>query len=515
MRKALNTTCLVPAGGKVRGVDLHAIDKLGIKRLETDSRRVRHGDTFVACPGGKQDGRRYIPQALARGARAVLWEQQGFKWKPAWRVPNVGVTRLRMHAGTIASHVCGHPSSRLWMVGVTGTNGKTTCSQWIARALTETGMRSAVIGTLGYGVCRARTCKLRPLINTTPDAVWLHAQLADFSRAGLQAVSMEVSSIGLDQDRVTGVQFDVAVFTNLTRDHLDYHGTLRRYRQAKARLFEFESLKHAVVNLDDAFGAELARRITAHGLPVIGYGFAGTAETHGLSVIGRNLVADARGVRFDVTTSWGSARVASPVLGCFNASNLLATLAVLLARGIGLRKSVAALTRLTPVPGRMQTIGGGVRPLVVIDYAHTPDALEQVLLTLREVTVAQPSSRALHPPRLICVFGCGGDRDNGKRPIMGRIAARLADVVVLTNDNPRNEDPMRIIRDILAGMQRRGTVEADRRRAIRMAISKSRRGDVVLIAGKGHEAYQEIKGVRRPFSDTAIARAAIGQWRTR
>ena len=501
MSKAFSAQHSAFSDAGARELNLRALDQLGIRRLATDSRQVRRGDTFVAYPGETQDGRSFIPQAIANGARSVLWEKRGFRWKPAWRVPNLGVSRLRARAGLIASHVHDYPSRRLWMVGVTGTNGKTTCSQWIAHALNDNGLRSAVIGTLGCGLRGA----LKPLVNTTPDAVWLHAQLADFARRGARAASMEVSSIGLEQERTAGVQFDVALFTNLTRDHLDYHRTMRRYRAAKARLFACESLKYAIVNLDDDYGAGLAKRIKRRGLNVIGYGFGRAGGKQAARVTGSNLVADARGVRFDVATPWGAARVASPVLGRFNASNLLGTLAVLLASGVGLRPAVAALARLAPVPGRVQTVGGGTRPLVVVDYAHTPDALEQVLLALRELIDGRTS-------RLICVFGCGGGRDRGKRPLMGQIAARLADWVVLTSDNPRHEDPLAIIDDVLAGLASDGEIELDRRRAIKRAIRKARRGDIVLIAGKGHETYQEVQGVRRPFSDIAVARAALERY---
>jgi len=486
-------------GNVYSGFDWRAFDQLGVRRLCNDSRRVRRGDTFVAYPGEAYDGRRFIAQAIAHGARAVLWDSRNFKWNPAWRVPNLGVPRLRACVGHIASRINGEPSSRLRMIGVTGTNGKTTCSQWVAHALNATGTRTALIGTLGYGL-RGR---LQPLANTTPDAIWLHAQLAAFARRGARAVSMEVSSIGLDQDRVAGVHFDIAVFTNLTRDHLDYHRTLRQYRTAKARLFGWESLQHAVINLDDAFGAELAHRIPRRGLTVLGYGFGRTAGMRA-----SNLVADEQGVRFDVATPWGAARIASPVIGRFNAYNLLATLAVLLASGVGLRKAAATLARLTPVPGRLQSLGGGRRPLIVVDYAHTPDALEQVLRTLRAM-IADDA-------RLICVFGCGGDRDRGKRPQMGRIAARLADGVYVTSDNPRGEKPLAIIGDVLDGIHSiNETLVAtpDRRRAIRHAIAHARRGDIVLIAGKGHETYQEVRGVRHPFSDVAVARTALREWR--
>ena len=477
-----------------------ALDHLNIRRLVTDSRRVTRGDTFVAYPGETQDGRRYIAQAIARGAASVLWEKRGFRWHPEWRVLNAGIPQLRGRAGLIASRVYGEPSGQLWMIGVTGTNGKTTCSQWIAQALTQCGRRTAVIGTLGYGLGRT----LHPLANTTPDAVWLHGELANFLRRGARAVSMEVSSIGLDQDRVAGVEFDVALFTNLTRDHLDYHRTMQRYRRAKLRLFECASLKHAIVNLDDDFGAELAQRVRRRGLTVLGYGFgARPRDARRLPRLsGANLEAGAAGMQFDVRSPWGHATIKSPLIGRHNALNLLGTLATLLASDIRFKDAVATLGKLKPVPGRMQKLGGGRSPLVVIDYAHSPDALEQVLKSLREAAAGTGA-------RIICVFGCGGDRDRGKRPLMGGVASRLADSVVITSDNPRSEDPRKIISDIRQGMHGDYAVEPDRRRAIALALRAARRGDLVLVAGKGHETYQEIAGVRRPFSDAAVARTVL------
>jgi UDP-N-acetylmuramoyl-L-alanyl-D-glutamate--2,6-diaminopimelate ligase len=481
--------------------DWQAIKTLGIRRLVNDSRAVKPGDTFVAYPGLSRDGRDYIGQAIANGAASVLWERASFGWNARWKVPNLGVRNLRRAAGEIASRLHNRPSARLRIIGVTGTNGKTTCSQWIAQALTRAGRDCAVIGTLGYGL----RAPLKPLPNTTPDALSLHAQLAEFARRGAQAVAMEVSSIGLEQDRVAGVEFEVALFTNLTRDHLDYHRSMRHYREAKARLFAWETLKHAVVNLDDDFGAALARRIRRPGLKVTGYGFD---AKRGARVVGSNLVTGARGVSFDVRTPWGSAHVTSAALGRHNAYNLLGTLAVLLASGVALRKAVAALSQLKPVAGRMQPLGGGARPLVVVDYAHTPDALKQALATLREMLDSRPTT---HDPRLVCVFGCGGDRDRGKRPQMGRIAAGLADCVVVTSDNPRHESPRAIIEDIVAGARSAQdiVIEADRGKAIRRAVDAARRGDIVLLAGKGHEAYQEIRGTRHPFSDAAAAKEAL------
>ncbi len=478
-----------------------ALAPLVIHRLATDSRAVRRGDTFLAYPGETQDGRRHIPQAIARGAANVLWDTApGFRWKRGWRVPNRGVAQLRRRAGTLANAVYDTPSERLWTIGITGTNGKTSCSQWVAQALTKAGQPCAAIGTLGYGT----PGRLRPTLNTTPDAVWLHRTLAALERGGAQAVSMEVSSIGLAQDRVAGVAFDVALFTNLTHDHLDYHRSMARYGAAKARLFAAPGLQAAVINVDDAFGRQLARRARARGLRVLTYGFKAASKTGPQVLTASGLETDLKGVRFSVKTPWGRARVASPVLGRFNASNLLGVLGTLLASGIALRRAVRLLGALAPVPGRMQTAGGGRRPLIVVDYAHTPDALAKVLAALRELLP--------RGARLICVFGCGGDRDRAKRPLMGGIAARLADRVYVTSDNPRGEDPWAILLDIDRGIRRfreEVTFDPDRRRAIRSALADARRGDVVLIAGKGHEAYQEVAGVRRPFSDLAVATAAL------
>jgi UDP-N-acetylmuramoyl-L-alanyl-D-glutamate--2,6-diaminopimelate ligase len=488
---------------------LRAVDELGVKRIVSDSRQVRPGDTFLACPGTARDGRDYIGQALANGAASVLWERRGFAWNPRWRVPNLAVADLRRRAGEIASHVHRHPSMPLWMVGVTGTNGKTSCNQWIAQSLTRAGRKCAVIGTLGSGFPGA----LEPGTNTTPDAAWLHARLAALARRGARAASLEVSSHGLAQHRLAGIDFDVALLTNLTRDHLDYHGTMRSYRAAKARLFAWPSLKWAVLNLDDGFGRDLVARARRPGLNIIGYGFEHRRAPGGARVArveGRNLHVSLNGVSFDVTSPWGSASVHSPVLGRFNAANLLGSLAALLASDVRLDASVAALARVAPVPGRTERYGGRRRPLVVVDYAHTPDALDKVLRTLRELVPSGAARLRARRPRLTCVFGCGGDRDRGKRSLMGRIATRLADQVILTSDNPRGEDPLAIISEILEGARGDCAVVPDRASAIREAIAAAHPGDVVLVAGKGHEQYQEIRGVRHRFSDAAVVRAALG-----
>jgi UDP-N-acetylmuramoyl-L-alanyl-D-glutamate--2,6-diaminopimelate ligase len=494
---------------------VRALSTLAIRRLVTDSRAVQPGDTFVAFPGEARDGRHYIGQAIARGAASVLWEKRGFAWDPAWNVPNVGVPALRRRAGEIASQVYNRPSAKLWTIGVTGTNGKTSCSHWIAQSLARTGSKCAVIGTLGSGF----PGRLDPTPNTTPDAVTLHGALREFLRNGARAVTMEVSSHGLVQHRLSGVEFDVALLTNLTRDHLDYHGTMRAYRAAKARLFDWPTLKWAVLNLDDAFGGELAVRTGDGGARVIGYGlgsFGKSRVRQGLErVQGRNLRVGSEGLSLDVLTPWGKASLSSALIGRFNAANLLATLAVLLASDIGLDDAVQALARVRPLPGRTERHGGGSAPVVIIDYAHTPDALHKVLTALRETMnvrrAGAKARKAARPqqPKLFCVFGCGGERDRGKRPLMGAVASRLADLTVITSDNPRGENPLAIIDDIARGTRGEVIVEPDRTRAVRLAIHMARPKDIVLVAGKGHERHQEIRGVKQPYSDAAEVAAAL------
>jgi UDP-N-acetylmuramoyl-L-alanyl-D-glutamate--2,6-diaminopimelate ligase len=448
-----------------------------IERLSSDSRRCAPGVAFLAYPGEASDGRRYIGDAVARGAAAVLWEKKGFDWRAEWRVPNLPVEDLKQHASALAHEFYGRPSDSLWLCGVTGTNGKTSCSQWIA-ALLE---KAAVIGTLGAGFPGA----LSAAANTTPDAVETQFLLKSFVEQGAQAVSMEVSSHGLVQGRVSGVRFSCALFTNLSHDHLDYHGSMANYAAAKARLFEMPGLQAAVLNLDDALGLELARRLTGR-VRTIGYGLSARDAP-----VDEAIVA---GLQVDPASL--------PVLGRFNVANALGVLGCLLARGIPVDEGARRLTKLPPVPGRMQRIGD--EPLVVIDYAHTPDALENVLQALRPVAAARGG-------RLAVVFGAGGDRDPSKRAPMGAIASRLAERVLVTSDNPRSEDPVAIISEIRKGIRGPHEVEADRARAIESMILSSRKNDVVLIAGKGHETYQEVAGRRAHFSDEEQARAALAR----
>jgi UDP-N-acetylmuramoyl-L-alanyl-D-glutamate--2,6-diaminopimelate ligase len=471
----------------------HILERLGISvdELVNDSRKALPGTVFVAYPGEARDGRDFIAQAVAQRVDGVLWEADHYQWDPALAIPNAGVVGLKSRIGEIAAHVYGEPSRSMHMIGVTGTNGKTSVAHWIAQAFSELGRKTAVIGTVGNGFPGALT----PSLNTTPDAIELQQRLALYRKQGASACAMEVSSHGLAQGRVNGVSVNVAVLTNLSRDHLDYHGDMGSYADAKARLFSWPGLDWVVLNVDDAFG----QRLESETRParVAGYGFQRGA------VVGEKLQLSQAGLHLTVHTDWGNADIDAPLLGRFNAANLLAALTTLLVSDVKLDDACKALAHITPPPGRMQTLGGEVHPLVVVDYAHTPDALEKVLATLREIVSGG---------RLICVFGCGGNRDKGKRPLMGRAATQGADEVWVTSDNPRNEDPRHIIDDILAGTSGKPHAEPDRARAIFEAIGGAHHGDVVLIAGKGHEDYQETAGERLPFSDVAVAKKALEAW---
>ncbi len=475
-----------------------------IHRIVSDSRRVTPGAAFFAYPGEAADGRRHIPDALAQGASAVVWEAEGFDWDPAWGVPNVGVKGLKNAAGRLAHEYYGRPSESLWTCGVTGTNGKTSSTQWIAAAIGSHGEACGVIGTLGASFAD----KSVELGNTTPDALELHRLLAEFLQEGAKAVAMEVSSHGLVQGRVNGIAFDCALFTNLTHDHLDFHGSMEAYAAAKARLFDFASLAHAVLNLDDVVGVRLARTLGERGLPTIGYSLTpeGVAPgSVGSFIVARDIRIGSDNTQLELTTSWGDRRATLRQLGRFNAANLLGVLGCLVAYGLDIDTALASIANLPDVPGRMQRLGGGGRPVAVVDYAHTPDALEKVLHALRPVAEAGGG-------RLIAVFGAGGNRDALKRPRMGEVASRLADRIVLTSDNPRDEQPSAIIAEIRSGVSIAHDVEPDRAKAIAAAIRGARPGDVVLIAGKGHETYQEIAGRRLPFSDVVVAEQSIAAW---
>ena len=478
--------------------------KVPITHLATDSRAVLPGDTFIACPGDKTDGRQFISDAIEKGANAVIWESRHFEWNDAWKIPNLGVADLRHKTGWLADAIYGSPSEKLWMVGITGTNGKTSTCHWIAQALSDNSTKCAMIGTLGNGFAG----ELEAGGNTTPDSASVHSLLADFLRNGAHAVAMEVSSHALAQGRVNGVRFDVALHTNLSRDHLDYHGDMDSYAASKQKLFEWDRLKYAVLNLDDEFGAKLAEQLEDEAVEVIGYGMSDAslqvAGQLGIRMVYGHLAEmSGHGLRLDVHTSWGGAQLKSALIGRFNAANLLGTLAVLLVSGVGLSDAVQSLGKVPAVAGRMQRLGAARQPTVVVDYAHTPDALEKVLLALREFNTVAGS-------KLICVFGCGGDRDRGKRDMMGKVAERFSDWCIVTSDNPRSEDPQEIIAEIVGGMSSDNhEIIVERAAAIQRAISRAQQIDMVLIAGKGHEEYQEVKGVKHPFSDVRVAEQAL------
>lgn len=469
--------------------------------LYSDSRAVRAGDVFLAYAVDGFDNRSHIAGALARGAAAVLVQPEGFALDALDPAVTHAVPDLGALAGEIASGWYGDPSDAMFAVGVTGTNGKTSCTQWIATALRTP---CAVIGTLGSGM----PGRLIATGFTTPDAPQLQRSLAQLRDDGAKAVAMEVSSHALQQGRVNGTAFDVAVFTNLTQDHLDYHRTFEAYEAAKAKLFAWRGLRHAVVNRDDVAGGRLLATLAGR-VRTVAYGIGERADVPEADrqLIAHEVRATATGTAFRLESSWGAAEVEVGTLGLFNVSNLLAVLGTLLVADVPFAAALAELRKLDSVNGRMQRLGGRIandEPLVVVDYAHTPDALEKTLEALRPIAEARGGA-------LVCMFGCGGDRDATKRPLMGGIAERLADRVVVTSDNPRSEPPLAILEQIAAGMHAPDAALRieDRASAILQAIRGAAREDVVLLAGKGHEATQEIMGKKREFSDQDHARLAL------
>ncbi|MCM5570788.1 UDP-N-acetylmuramoyl-L-alanyl-D-glutamate--2,6-diaminopimelate ligase [Burkholderiaceae bacterium FT117] len=473
--------------------------------LVADSRAVRPGDVFVAMPGRVGDGRRHIGAAVAAGAAAVLSEAGGGFGEPG--VPHLEVEGLAALAGRLAAQWYGDPSSRLKVVAVTGTNGKTSCTQWIARGMAEWGRRAAVIGTLGSGIVEPGEAgaSLQSFGLTTPDALSLQRMLAAFVDAGVEVVAMEASSIGIDQGRIDGLRVDVAVFTNFSRDHLDYHGDERAYLGAKLRLFAWPGLRVAIVNGDDPI-APVVIDTVAEGVQTVAFGQLpgehGWRARKKLSAWQINEGASAMDV--SIGGDYGRAQIEFSVLGRFNVVNATAVAATWIALGMPFDEAMRRLHSLQPIPGRMQRIEAPGAPLVVVDYAHTPDALMSVLQALRPVATARGGY-------LWCVFGAGGDRDTGKRPLMGLVAERNADRVVITSDNPRSETPFRIASDIRAGLTREPWLtELDRREAIARTLAIASPADVVLVAGKGHENYQEIAGVRHPYSDIDTVRELLG-----
>ena len=479
-------------------------------QLSSNSRGIAMGDVFFAYPGDVADGRSYIEGAIEAGAKAVVHEADGFVWRDAWAAPHLAVTDLKKIAGPIASAYYDQPDAAMFSVAVTGTNGKTSCTQWLGKALSRLGQPTAVIGTLGVGLYRRGDhAGFNATGYTTPDAVLLQRKLAQLRTAGAQALAIEASSIGLDQGRLNGMHFDVALFTNFTRDHLDYHGGMEAYEAAKRMLFDWPGLKHAVINLDDDMGLRLIQHLQTKNpsLPIIGYSIIGR-QVPGVAVLSAAEIRSSHGgTVFRLDAPAGSAQVKTQLVGQFNVSNVLGIMGVLLAKGVEFKTAIDAAEALTAVPGRMQQLGGQDAPLVVIDYAHTPDALEKTLAALRQV--AQQRSG-----KLWCLFGCGGDRDPGKRPQMGAVA-QTADHIVVTSDNPRSEEPATILAQIVEGIEAARMAKdaphviEDRAAAILWAVRHAGKSDVVLLAGKGHESYQEIKGKKLPFLDADHAALAL------
>ncbi|CAN1488087.1 MurE UDP-N-acetylmuramyl tripeptide synthase [Burkholderiaceae bacterium] len=494
----------------------------GCAQLHSDSRQVRAGDGFLAWPGARSDGRSHVPEVLARGARACLVERDGWAEEALFSsAPTMGTLHsveglgayagLRRDSGAIASAFHGHPSKALDVLAITGTNGKTSTAWWLAHALQAMGRGCAVVGTLGMGdVAQAAQWSHGGGL-TTPDAVLLQAGLRQFVDQGLAACAIEASSIGLREHRLDGTVLRLAVFTNFSQDHLDYHGSMDDYWQAKAALFEWPELPAAVVNVDDAQGSRLAQTLLARKRPaqVWTFSFAGPARLQAKHVRWHASSEGGAGLAFDVCEGDAVMPLQTRMVGAFNVSNVLAVIAALRALGHPLADAVRACAHLPSVPGRMNSMGGIDQPLVVVDYAHTPDALEKALQALHSVAQQRGG-------RLWCLVGCGGERDVGKRPLMARVAEAQAQCVVLTSDNPRSEDPLAILAQMRAGLHQpdRAQVQADRRQAITDALAQAHAQDVVLIAGKGHEMYQDIQGQRLPFSDAQLAQACLdaGAW---
>ncbi|MDH5601258.1 MAG: UDP-N-acetylmuramoyl-L-alanyl-D-glutamate--2,6-diaminopimelate ligase [Gammaproteobacteria bacterium] len=468
-------------------------NKITVEGLSLDSRSIKDGYLFLAIKGETVNGIEFINNAIEQGAVAVLWDASAevdainLNWRKSLSgkdVPIIAVEKLQKLTGEIASRFYDEPSLKLPVCGVTGTNGKTSCADFIAQMM-SIDAPCGLMGTLGRGVYPGLT----ETGYTTPDAITCHQWLADVELSNAKFAVMEVSSHALIQGRVNGIQFNSAVFTNLSRDHLDFHGDMQSYADAKTMLFKTAGLKNAIINIDDEAGRNIVDEL-AKEIQCIRYGLN---ENYKPDVFATDVQLNEQGLSMQVITPWGRGQLQAPVIGGFNASNLLAVLSVMLIQGIDFDESLKRLKTIKSVAGRMQRFGGDACPLVIVDFAHTPDALAQALTSLRQHT----------QHNLWCVFGCGGDRDKGKRPLMGAVAEENADYIVLTNDNPRYENPDMIIDDIKAGISSNTnvSVEQDRQAAIHFAIKQAKAGDVVLIAGKGHENYQLVGEEKYPFDD--------------
>ena len=486
----------------LKSYEIQGSEDTEIFDIQYDSRTVRRGSLFVAIKGKNTDGNRFVPDVISRGAIAIVTDSPSpytlsLMERGGLRVAVIQVPNAREALARIAAAFYGEPASKLKLVGITGTNGKTTTSFLVESILREAGLNPGVIGTINYRYAG----KVLPAPNTTPESLDLQRLLKEMVDSGVNAVVMEVSSHALSQDRVAGLIFDAGVFTNLTQDHLDYHGTMEAYFEAKARLFTdfIDEGRAAVINMDDPKGEDLSKRAVGR---VIGY--SGTGKG-GVNIYPKEMALGVDGIKGTFMTPSGEVKVKSSLVGEFNLYNILAAVGAGVGLGLPVEAIEKGITALKNVPGRLERVDAGQPFTILVDYAHTPDALERVLSTIRHLT----------DKRIITVFGCGGDRDKGKRPIMGKIAAEYSDVVIVTSDNPRTEDPLKIIEDIKAGItggsgQGSGIrVIPERREAIREAIREANEGDVVLLAGKGHEDYQIIGKEKIHFDDREEAAKAV------
>lgn len=467
-----------------------------ITGVTLNSKMVKPGDLFIACVGEKYDASQFIAEALERGAVAVITEgKQGDELNAQENSPIFYVPELQQKVGVIAARFYQHPSRRMRVIGITGTNGKTSCSHFLAQALHTKDEPCATIGTVGHGIICGQ---LEDSRLTTPDAVALQALLAKFEKKQVKTVTMEVTSHALMKNRVKHVEMQTAIFTNLSRDHLDYHGTMQAYAKAKQKLFEKFGLRQAIINADDPFSQTLLKVIPPD-VNILTF----STKQKDADVSAHDIVLSENGIKAKVKTPWGEGELESQLLGCFNVSNLLAVLATLGSMGFSLADALSRIKKIQGVIGRMQTYKVDRLPVVVVDFAHTPDALKNALLALRQHVKG----------KIWCIFGCGGERDKGKRPLMGKVVEKYADKLIITDDNPRNESPQHIVRDILVGIskQKNVLVEHDRSEALALALKKAKRDDWILLAGKGHEAYQVIKEKKIPQSDQLIVETLLQQ----
>lgn len=474
-----------------------------ISHISLDSRKINTRDLFIAIKGSQQDGRKFIADAVARGASAILIEadtpNQAIEMQSGCLL--IPVDKLAGKIAQIAAQFYDHPSKKLRMIGVTGTNGKTSYSHFLAQILSAKKIPCGIIGTLGSGFYNA----LGPVGLTTPDPIMLQATLADFVKQGAKAVAMEVSSHSIAQGRIGAIDFEIAAFTNLSQDHLDYHGTMEAYAAVKHQFVAEFPHKHLVINADDAYGKKWINELSKTKSIYAFTTHPPSSHSFVPMVYAEKTSFSLRGIEATVHSPWGKGRVMLSLIGEFNLSNALAVLTSLCLYGIAFEDALSALATLQPVPGRTQTLGGEDQPIVVVDYAHSPDALEKVLHALRKHTRGQ----------LICVFGCGGERDQGKRPLMAKVVEQWADRFIVTNDNPRHEDPHTIAKQIVSGFTKpqQAVVNLDRSKAIENSIQWASVGDCVLIAGKGAEHYQQIGDQKIPFDDVLEVKKFLEQKR--